>query len=434
MRGDSAEPVIMGILYSFDSCLNYALKHNIQIKIEESNTQFSKINYRQSYLNLLPSADAYANHNFNGGKSVDQSNYTYINQNYQSGSLGLEGRINLFNGFQDVNSILKNKYDLLAGYLNIDKISIDVTINVLNSYLNILYFETLMENAKSQYEVSKIQTEKIKLLMDLGKSSYKDLLEIKAQESLEKETLITTKNDLIKSRIVLGQYMNYDSLFELQIRKDSVISIDTSMIHISFNEIYNNALEQLPDLKIANYQLQSSERNLAIARGQCSPSLTLSGSYSSWYSSIDSTNSKAYLYKDQIQNKLASQVSLKLSIPIFNKYSLQNNISKAKVNVDISNSKYEQVKLTLYMTIQQLYIDSKNANAKYNSRKETLSSMEELYQFSEQQYQLGMLSSIDYKISKNNYSKSFANFQQAKFELIYKTKVLSYFITGKIGL
>ncbi len=146
------------------------------------------------------------------------------------------------------------------------------------------------------------------------------------------------------------------------------------------------------------------------------------------------SNPLKYPYRSQINDNLASLISLNLSIPIFNKYSLQNNISKAKVNVDISNSRYEQVKLTLYMTIQQLYIDAKNANAKYNSRKETLSSMEELYKLSEQQYQMGMLSSIDYKISKNNYTKSFANFLQAKYELIYKTKVLGYFTTGKLFL
>lgn len=426
--------------WSFDSCLNYALEHNIQLEIQKLTVQIDKINYRQSYLNFLPYADANASHSLNAGKSVDVSNYTYINKSYKGGSIGIGGQLSLFNGFQDINTVIKSRYDLFAGYLNIEKNKIDITINILNSYLNILFLNDLLLNVKNQLAVSIVQTQKTKLLMDLGKLSYKDLLELKAQEANDRELFITTDNDLSKSYLILTQYMSCDTLSVFHIQGNSNIGIDTSVINQSFSEIFNDAQLQLPDMKIANYQFQSSKKSLSILRGQRLPSLSLSGSYSSWYSDLSgnprstTANPMKYSYWDQINDNLSSQISFNLHIPIFNRFNLQSNVSRAKVDIDISWNKLEQEKQVLFKTIQQLYADAKSANAKYNSKNETFISMDELYKYSEEQYQHGMISSIDYKISKNNMTKAYANLIQAKYELIYKTKVLVYFTTGKIGL
>jgi len=73
--------------------------------------------------------------------------------------------------------------------------------------------------------------------------------------------------------------MNYDSIYNLQVKKELDSNFDTLMFKSSFNEMYDLARQQLTDLKIAYYQIQSNIKSLEIVRGQLLPSLSLYGAY-----------------------------------------------------------------------------------------------------------------------------------------------------------
>ena len=74
-------------------------------------------------------------HNYNFGRALDQTTYTFYNQTMQSDYLYVGGETPVFNGMQNVNSIKKSKYEVLAAKEDLQYIRDDVALNVALAYL-----------------------------------------------------------------------------------------------------------------------------------------------------------------------------------------------------------------------------------------------------------------------------------------------------------
>lgn len=172
--------------WTLDDCFTYAIEHNLQIKLQEVNTKISKNNYLQSYAQMAPSIGVSGSHNINAGRSFNESTYEYINQQFENGSFGGSATLILFNGFQNYNNIRKNRFDLLSNLQDIEKTKNDIKLKITGAYLQILLDIELLENTKNQLIVTQCQVERTKPMVDMGKVTKGEYLNIKAQEAKEK--------------------------------------------------------------------------------------------------------------------------------------------------------------------------------------------------------------------------------------------------------
>jgi len=426
--------------WTFDKCLDFALKHNITLKTEKLNSEITKSDYRQAYYNLLPSVAANGTHSYNYGKTIDQATYTYVNSN-ESGNINASLNLTVFSGFQEVRAIFRNKYAYNATIQDIEKVRIEISANLLNSFLMVLNYSELLQFSKNQYEVSKEQSVRTRMLYDMGKLSQNDYLNIKASEALDKEKLLIAENDYKHNFLLLTQLMNYDSIVSFRISKPENLMMDTTVLSIAYDQIYQKAEQQLPYLKSAEWRLKSAQKNLSVIKGALSPTLSVGYGYSSFYSQISANPGNIagqpplpYAYINQIKDNAGTQFYINLNIPIFDRFSRIGNIRKAKLNLSLAENQVNQTRQTLNKDLQKLYLDAQNSLAKYNTKKETMTAMDEIYKYSGEQFGLGLLSSLEYKIAKSSYETALSELIQAKFETEYMLKIIDFYMTNRISL
>jgi outer membrane protein len=123
-----------------------------------------------------------------------------------------------------------------------------------------------------------------------------------------------------------------------------------------------------------------------------------------------------------------------MNIPLFNRLNTQNNISHAKVSMLDAKVNLDQTKQTLYKSIQQAYADANAAMENYEANLGTVRSMEESFNYTQQKYNVGMVSPVDYNLAKNNLTKAQSDLLQAKFQYIFFTKVLDFWAGKQIRL
>ena len=140
------------------------------------------------------------------------------------------------------------------------------------------------------------------------------------------------------------------------------------------------------------------------------------------------------LSTDQLIDKRRQIITLGLNVPIFNRLQTQNRISIAKINVMDARVGLDQARQTLYKTIQQAYADAMAALDNYDSNLETVRSMEEAFSYAEQRYNVGMVSSVDYNVAKNNLTRAQSDLTQAKYLYIFNTKILDFWAGKPITL
>jgi outer membrane protein len=425
-------------IWSLQECIQYAIDNNIQIKQQELQTVLQENTLEQSKLNLLPTINGQASHNFSFNRTLDQTTYQYVDQNGQTDQFYIGGSLNLFNGLQNYNTIRRNKYNLLASELDLQSIKDNISLNIAVAYLQILLNSELVTATDNQLQITRQQIEKTRKMFDAGSVARGNLLQIEAQAAGEELQLINLKNQLDISYLTLTQMLELESPVGFLIVVPR-ISIDTNTIITGdVDEIFARAQGLRPEIKSAELNLQASELDLKIAQGARSPRLSMSHSAGTMYSNIrqkfigiDPVTAGPiygdYPFSEQLDDNLNYGFGFTLNLPILNGWQVNKNIANSKINIDNYRYNLEAEKKNLYKKIQQAYADAVASLKKYSASVKAVASMEESFRYTEQKFDVGMVTPVDYNAAKTQLLNAQSDMSQAKYEFIFKTKVLDFY-------
>jgi outer membrane protein len=421
-------------VWKLEDCIQYAFDNNLVIKQQVINTEYNSNILQQSKINLAPDLNAGSAYGFSWGRALDQTTYEFTeDQRIMSLNMNLNTSMTLFSGFQQLNTVKQNEFNLLASLQDLERFKNDIALAIAAAFLQILFNTELVGIAESQLEITQLQVNRTQKLVEAGSLARGALLEIQAQAASEELNVINAKNQLDISYLNLTQLLDLDSVGDFTIEIPEFGDIAAKEILLSVNSVYNEALTVMPQIKSYEYQLASSEKGLAIAKGARMPSVNLSNSLSTGYSDIRERFNPAigefepYPFPDQIQDNRSTNLSLSLRIPIFNGWMVNTNISNARLGVMNSRLLLETERNNLYKDIQQAHADAVAAQKKYLATQQALTSMEESFMYTEQKFEVGLVNTVDYNAEKNRLTRTQSDLLQAKYDYIFKMKILQFY-------
>jgi len=424
-------------VWSLEECISYAFENNLQVKRQELNVQYNKNNFTQSYFNTLPNLNGQYNEEFSSGQTFDYFTTKYKDQNYWMGNLSLSSNITLFGGFQVINNILKSKYEFLKSQSELERSKNDIALQLALAYLQVLFSKELVEVSRSKYEVTSLQVERTRKMLEVGNVAQGDYLQIKAQEANDKTSLINAQSNQSIAYLDLTQLLDLDSTGGFDIVIPSNIEVELLSPLESVQDIFNIAVGTMPQIRSAEFALKSSEKQLAMTWGQASPSVNLNGFLGTFYSqvAIDPLNPTVdYPTKQQFKDYYHKGVTIGLSIPLFNRLQVKNSISNAKLQMNDFKLQLDLAKMALYKEVQQAHADASAAREKYYSSVEAVNYNEEAFKYTSQKFEVGLVNSVDYNIAQNNLVSAKSSMLQAKYEYIFKLKILDLYMDKPIVL
>ncbi len=428
-------------LWSLQDCVDYALKNNLTVQQSYLSVKSAKIDFLQSKLNFLPSFSANGSQSSNWGRSVDRATYQYSNQKNSQFYMSVNGNLTLFNGLQNVNELRLQEFNYLASKYNSDEIKDNISLNIAAAYLQILYNIEQVNNAKRQLATTEDQINLTKKEVEYGKVARGNLLDVEAQGASDQVNLVKAQNTLMLAYLDLMQLLDLKSNTKFDIQKPNlVITHRPSLLPIE--NIYNKALGIMPEIKNAEYVVKSAGASLAMSRGQRSPTLSLFSSYGNNYSTLikmsnDPTNPGYTVTKpfgDQFRENYNYSLGFSLSVPIFNRFAVGNAIAKSKISLEKARLNLSQQKNTLRKSIEQAYTDALASYQTYEASLKSVASLKEAFTYAQEKFNLGMLNSTDYTQAKNNYYNAESTLTSAKYDYIFKTKLLDFYLGRSLSL
>ncbi len=420
--------------WTLEQCIRYAYDNNIQLKQQQLGVSQAENDLTQSKLNLLPSLNASSTYTSSKGKVLDQNTFTVVDgQTVNSLSAGASSGVTLFKGLQQKNTIDRNKFLLMASVQNVEKLKNELSINIASYYLQIIHAQEQLAVAENQLELTMLQVERTAALVEAGSVPEGDLFEIQSQAAREELEIVTARNMLEMARLDLAQLLDLETNTNFQVVVPDFSNINLSEILESVGDVFATAETILPQVKVAEYNLASAQKQLSIMRGYRSPTLSLSGGYNTRYSSTSkmmdpiSMEEISYPLWDQLKDGINSYVSVGLSIPIFNGWQVQTNVKNAKLNLQDYQYQLQLTKNTLYKEIQKAHADAVAALKQYLAATKAVTSMEEAFRYTEQRYEVGLMNFVEYSTAKTKLTAAQSTLLQNKFEYIFKTKILDFY-------
>ncbi len=421
--------------WSLERCIDHALSHNLQIKQQQLAEERSRNDLRQSYANLFPSLNAGSSQGYNYGRTVDPFTNEFATERVAFQRMSASSGMMLFAGFQNVNNIRYHLEQHTAFRHDTEKMKNDIVLAIASAFLQVMYFEDLVVVNNQQLEVMEEQLRRTRLMMEGGSVSRGTYLEIEAQTAQERVNLLNAKNNLDLALLELVHILDLDPADEFIVQRPD-LQVEENILLQDEAAVLDRALVLEPSVQAARQRILMAERHLAISRGEQSPRLSFYASYGSGYSGAsrrqvgEQGSTPIYEkvpYKEQIEKNVNQGIGLELNIPIFNRLQTRRRIQNARIDLENSRLTYELTRNNLGKTIQQAHADASAALQRYEATIRSQDAYREAFRHAEQQFNLGTITSMEYNESKARLARSEMDALQAKYDFIFKQKILDFY-------
>ena len=410
--------------WDLQQCVDYALDNNITILQAKNSILLADQYVIASKGNLLPSLSSNMNQNMSIG-TVELYAGEFVDRRFNSSSLGLSINQSVFNGFRNLNIFKQSKISYERSQNELNKIKDDVSLNVANAYLNILFNKENLELAKSQYRFSSKQLEQVINLVNAGVQPRSNIIDAEATVRLDEQGLTTAQNN---HRLAL---LNLSQILQIPLDGFDIVAIDIEvpseeLLYTDINPILNYALQNRNEIKVANNNIEIAKFNTKISKSAYLPSVSFGYGFnaSANFSNLSNDNS----FFQQINDNKGHSLNMNISIPIFSRNQIKTNVAKAKIQQNNSDLGLAQAKLNVESTVQRAFTDAKASLKSYLAAKKSLESQKLAFENSQQRYELGALNSIDLEQVRIRLLNAESSLINAKYDFIFKTKVLDFYM------
>jgi len=426
-------------LWSLDQCINQAIESNLDVKRQELSLQSASADVKQSKMDLFPNLNGSLEHQLGSGRVLDRGTYEWKDASVSQGDLGVQSDLTLFNGLKGYNNMKMSKASYLMNVEDLEAMEDNLTLSVMTNYLTLLRNQELVEVAELNVDVTKKQVERMERLVEVGNEARGKLLEVKAQLSAAELTRTQAVNTLEISKLNLMHLMNLTKRSGFAIEKPLFPEPSQEDIP-SLDSVFQYALVNLPQIKSAEYGIEAQKRYLAVQQGNRSPRIYARGLLYTNYSDglinpldPDPGNpTMDYPLSDQVTNNQYKQLAMGIQIPFFNRWQVQTNINKAKINLQDAEYQYGNAVLELQQGIQQYHTEALASLDNYKSAQEAVANSDEVYRFAEERFRVGTGTALEMQEARKQLIESTSEMITSRYVLIFYSKILDFYMGKEI--
>ena len=403
---------------TLEQCKNMALEHNQTIKSAEAELSASDATYTLSKRSVLPQFDLSGSYTYqNDPAEMNVPSFELPTTDFQpSGVLYPGGKSQLaYNSSYDVTmSVSLPLY--MGGKLNEYKKMSGFGKQIAEE--NLVYEKSELVFSTDEQYWSLVSLKERKLLVEKSISFLSDLVR-DMQNRYDAE--LVTKNEVLKamvdlndSKLDLIEVTNGIELSKMALNKlignniltdiivvDSIVDIPNTLKLIEYVE---KSLDNRPEIKIMENQLEIAESQLMVVKSEYKPQLVSFANY--MYQNPN------HLGVDD--GEFTWIAGLSFSIPVFHWGERSLKIHEQKMENRKVELQYESTKEYLMLEIQQAIFKFKESLTKITFTKESLAQAEENLKLERNRLDEGLITTTDVLNAQMQWQISYADYIDAK--------------------
>ena len=418
------EPQVTEQAWGLEQCIEHARNHNLAIKRQQLNADYARNQNQQQKLELLPNLNASSSYRSQSGRVRDENEFRLIDVTTRDGSFGASSSTPIFEGFTRRNTIKKGETDWQAAVKDVEKAENDMALNITSLYMQILFDKELLEAARLQYATVQLQVDRTDKLVQAGSLPEGSLLEVKSLAARDALTVTQLENNLTLSLLDLAQALDLESAEGFDIVTPEIPELSGAEL-VESSGVFDFAVNNLPQIAASELRLNSSEKEVDIAKGYLMPRLSFNFGWGTYVSKYDGQQN--FDFSQSFKDNSSQYYGLSLSVPIFNALAARTGVKNARIGVLNAQYALEQEKQVLRKEIQQAHADAQAAFRQYEAGQSAVDSYHESFRYTEKRYSVGMVNAVDYNVAKTEFMKAESDFIQAKYTYLLRLKILDFY-------
>jgi outer membrane protein len=451
-------------VWTLQRCVQFAIEHNISIQQDVLNKRLAKYTVLQSQLAQLPGLNGTNAYGKSFGRSINPTTNQFVDGGYTFLSLTGNANVLLFGWFAQRNTIARNKFSLDAAQADLDQLKDDVSLNVATGFLRAILAKGQIHISEKQVDLSKAQLAQTVSFANAGRLPELNVAQLESQLAGDSSNLITAISNYTAAILDLKTLLNLDFAAPFEIEAPDVkVSDEMNVISTRPDEIYQEAHKHFGSIKGSQDRVAAAEKGVALYKGNLYPQLSLSGQAgTNWASNYVSPQVTTQVigsqpigttangdivsrpvyniltpvipFGNQFNNNFRQTVSLNLNLPVFNGWQSQYAVRQARINLATQQLNEYNAELTLKQNVYKAHNDATSSIQKYYAAQRAADAAQRALDFAKKRYDLGLTTTVDFLVTQNSEYTAASNLLSARYDLIFKLKVIDYYLGKELKL
>lgn len=421
---------------TFDDATRIAIDQSIELKKAENSVTLQEQAVRQAKASFLPNLNASSGTARNWGLSFDQTSFQLVTESTDNFNSSLSSSVNLFNGFGDVASLASQRHLLESDKYSLERQRQTVFFNVVSAYLQILLDQEQVEIRAEDVESQLQQLSRIEEFTRLGARPISDLYAQQATTAQSELSLLDAERAVEISKVRLIQILELDPFEEYEFDAPNADGVPLDVTSYDLQALLRSSLERRADLKARDASIMSAAEGIRVAKSGRYPSLNLSGSLGTSYSSARTTPLRDSLgnvvigtsFSDQLKDNRSRSVRLSLNIPIFNRLQTTTNVQRSRIQYDNQVLDRQNEEQSVLLEVRQGYLDYQSAAKRLDVTEKQMVSATQAEQVESERYNVGASTLVELTAARATLVSAASNRAQAVYQFLFQSKVIDYYV------
>ena len=273
--------------------------------------------------------------------------------------------------------------------------------------------------------------DRVQKLVNAGAAAESDLIDVLAQQASDISATVSAENGVTIAKLALSQLLllDGDEAEAMDVAPPSEDLLNGVELPVTAEAATSFALQHFPEMKVADLDITDAYLAVDLAKARRMPRVSVSpGANSSYFD-----NPTLPSFGEQIST-ISPNISLSMSVPIFNGFGIHTSVERAKVGVLSAELAKAQTAQTLAQTVEQAWADARAAERTFEANDRTLEAASLAMTNGEARFEAGAISALEYADARTRLDNARINALRTQYDFVFKTRILDFYLGKPLSL
>jgi len=381
---------------TLDEAIEIALRRNPALAQAATSIENAEHARLSAYGTLLPSLSvSYGYSNSSSGR-LDALGQGIVSTSW---STQISSSVNLFDGWQRFNDLKGAKLGVVEQNARYRQTEYQTIQQVKQAYFNAVAARELVGVEQRRVQRQQDQLDFVQQQLDLGRATRSDLLSSQVDLNNARLSLLNAENGQRTTTFRLTEVVGS----ETRIGPVEEATLIAQPLPFSRNQLFGIADLSAPSLQSAAAATEAAEQAVSSARSAYLPNLSLSGGWG-WSNSEFPPQSRSWSF------------SLRGSYPIFNGFSRETAVYRARAQQDVAEQQERAARLNLNSELDAAYSTAQSAQAGIDLAEQNVALSEETLRVVQERYRLGLATILELQDAQIQLTQSEVDLVSRRFD------------------
>ena len=345
-------------------------------------------------------------------------------RNFETVSGTLGSSVNLFNGFGDVAALRGTEWEWAGTRDSYTREEQTLVFTTLTAFLQALGDRELIVVRSENLEGNRRQLEQVEALYRAGNRPVSDLYQQQAETGSAELDLLTAERNYVVAKLQLLQTIGLPPTTTVEPAAPDLAPLEAALVDRQQGAPDLAALGQRADLQAGTKQIEASREQVSEAQAGYWPTLDLSASINSDYTSLIERNGFSDQFFDDNAN---AAIGLSLAFPIFDRHQTRHQIAQARLRESNARLSLRQNLLLAEAELGQAVEDFRTAQKLVGVTESRLIAARQALAAVEERYRVGAATLVELTQSRALFAEAGYDRVRARFGLISRGAAIAYY-------